>query len=121
MSCHTIRPAPMFKCLIMESHKRIENLVSTTCVVIAVNDVPNFRISHKTIAEAYGEPMGGDRTVGKVFCKLIHCLCITAFDSVSFLDFRNTPSIVDAIRIVKIQKIEATYGQTTLTLDRLCS
>ena len=64
-----------------------------------LDDVPDFRVAHKTVAETYSETVRVQRAVAVVLRDRIHVCSICGIDSVAFhvLLGCDTPSIVDAV------------------------
>ena len=65
-----------------------------------LDDVPDFRVAHKTVAETYSETVRVQRAVAVVLRDLVHVRRIGGADGVALhvLLGGNAPSIVDAAK-----------------------
>lgn len=116
MSCHTILPAPMLRCLEEESDKNVHPLWTS------INVVPDFRVAHEALAETHCGTRGGKGAMGVVLGDGVHVGRVCSLDGVSGQTrfCGNTPAIVDAVvhDSTYVQRIgcSRTYMRQTLFL-----
>jgi putative copper export protein len=113
MSCHTIRPAPMFRWLdaCERGGGRGESMRNS----------PNFRVAHESFAEADGNTVRLKRTIAVVLADAIHVGGVSAHDGVALLDLGHAPPIVHTAANAMSTSLTQTRGGQTHIKQTLLS
>jgi hypothetical protein len=105
MSCHTIRPAPRFRCLVRllnpSPHQRPH--------VYA----PDFRIAHKSVRKPYSRSVCCEAPLAMLGADLVHVCCRPSLDCVPLESWfgRDAPAIVHAGKVSGCKRSRS-WGRT---------